>query len=67
MAAHGVDFSSVHPETSDTVLHAAAWLGDVQLMSFFMGYGLEVDPLNRESATPLHLAAEASQPAPEIT
>ena len=25
----------------DTVLHAAAGLGDVELMSFFMGYGVE--------------------------
>lgn len=25
----------------DTVLHASAGLGDVELMSFFMGYGVE--------------------------
>eukprot|EP00931_Biecheleriopsis_adriatica_P075067 TRINITY_DN49015_c0_g1_i1.p1 TRINITY_DN49015_c0_g1~~TRINITY_DN49015_c0_g1_i1.p1 ORF type:complete len:449 (+),score=99.09 TRINITY_DN49015_c0_g1_i1:58-1347(+) len=62
MAAHGVDFSlAVHPESRDTVLHAAASLGDVELVSFFMGYGVEVDPLNSQGATPLHLASEAAQ------
>ena len=29
------------PVFEDTVLHAAAGLGDVELMSFFMGYGVE--------------------------
>jgi len=62
MAAHGVDFTvSHHPETKDTVLHAAASIGDVELISFFMGYGVEVEVLNAQGNSPLHLAAEAAQ------
>ncbi|CAJ1429470.1 unnamed protein product [Effrenium voratum] len=61
MGAHGADFTAVHPDTQDSVLHAAASLGDAELISFFMGYGVEVDPTNQQGATPLHLAAEASQ------
>ncbi|CAK9075851.1 unnamed protein product, partial [Durusdinium trenchii] len=61
MAAHGVDFAAVHPETQDTVLHASAGLGNVELISFFMGYGVEVDPCNAQGATPLHLASEAAK------
>ncbi|CAE7038314.1 Rai14 [Symbiodinium sp. CCMP2592] len=62
MAAHGIDFcSAAHPETQDSVLHAAAGLGDVELISFFMGYGVEVDPINVQGATPLHVAAEQAQ------
>ncbi|CAL1134840.1 unnamed protein product [Cladocopium goreaui] len=62
MAAHGMDFTTaVHPETQDTVLHASAGLGDVELISFFMGYGVEVDPVNGQNSTPLHIAAEGTQ------
>jgi len=62
MAAHGVDFTTaMHPETKDTVLHAAATLGDVELISFFMGYGVEVELMNAQGNSPLHLAAEAAQ------
>ena len=70
----------------DTVLHASAGLGDVELISFFMGYGVEamcfedklnqtssnfdpmsgrlshqVDPVNGQNSTPLHIAAEGTQ------
>ncbi|CAE8666049.1 unnamed protein product [Polarella glacialis] len=62
MAAHGVDFGvAVHPQTKDTVLHAAARIGDVELVSFFMGYGVDVDPVNEQGDTPLHVAAEAAE------
>eukprot|EP00435_Cladocopium_sp_Y103_P005433 s526_g1.t2 len=62
MAAHGMDFTTaVHPETQDTVLHASAGLGDVELISFFMGYGVEVDPVNGQNSTPLHIASEGTQ------
>lgn len=61
MAEHGVNFSAAsHPRTGDTVLHVAAKLGDVELISFFMGYGVDTDPLNQQGETPLHLAAEGS-------
>jgi len=62
MAAHGMDFTTArHPETQDTVLHGSAGVGDVELISFFMGYGVEVDPLNGQGATPLHVASEGTQ------
>jgi len=61
MAEHGVDFSAAsHPRTGDTVLHVAAKLGDVELVSFFMGYGVDIDPLNQQGETPLHRAAEGA-------
>lgn len=62
MAAHGADFTVIsHPETKDSVLHVAAKIGDVELISFFMGFGVEVDPLNLQGDTPLHIAAEAAE------
>lgn len=62
MAAHGADFTIVsHPETKDSVLHVAARIGDVELISFFMGFGVEVDPLNLQGDTPLHIAAETAE------
>jgi len=64
MAAHDMDFTRAkHPESQDTVLHAAAYMGDIELISFFMGFGVEVDPLNAQGCTPLHMAAEQARMA----
>eukprot|EP00933_Yihiella_yeosuensis_P009030 TRINITY_DN114801_c0_g1_i1.p1 TRINITY_DN114801_c0_g1~~TRINITY_DN114801_c0_g1_i1.p1 ORF type:complete len:422 (-),score=84.58 TRINITY_DN114801_c0_g1_i1:143-1408(-) len=61
MVAHGADLATaVHPGSRDTVLHEAARIGDADLIGFFMGYGVDVDPLNVQGETPLHLAAEAA-------
>mmetsp|Transcript_65400 Transcript_65400/g.156391 ORF Transcript_65400/g.156391 Transcript_65400/m.156391 type:complete len:404 (-) Transcript_65400:109-1320(-) len=63
MAGHGADFTeAIHPATQDSVLHAAARLGDLELITFFMGYGVEVDPVNAQGDTPLHLAADGFHP-----
>lgn len=62
MVEHGVDIGSLyHPLTQDSVLHAVVRCGDVELIGFCMGYGAEVDPLNRQGETPLHLAVQWSE------
>lgn len=60
-ASHGADFAVTHGETSDTLLHVAARLGDVDLVTFFMGYGVEIDPVNTSGETPLHLATARAE------
>lgn len=65
MEGHGMDFHTVsNPETGDSVLHAAARVGDANLISFFMGYGVEVDPTNSLGETPLHLTVEVGEVPP---
>lgn len=66
MFGHGADFSAVeHPETRETVMHAAARLDDVPLIEYFMGFGVDVDPVSAAGETPLHLAAESCAPGGE--
>lgn len=61
MLGHGVDVcAAVHPRTRDTVMHAAARLGDEELIAFFTAHGVEIDPLNEQGETPLHLAASGA-------
>mmetsp|Transcript_24528 Transcript_24528/g.56532 ORF Transcript_24528/g.56532 Transcript_24528/m.56532 type:complete len:381 (+) Transcript_24528:79-1221(+) len=61
MAGHGADFTEAFdPASKDSVLHTSARRGDVELMTFFMGYGVEVDPVNNQGDTPLHVAATAA-------
>merc|ERR1712176_1064106 len=63
MEEHGIDVSAVvHPQTRDTVLHVAARLGDVDLIGLFISLGVdEVNPVNEQGETPLHLAAEGAE------
>lgn len=68
MAEHGLEFSGAQGgEFRDTVMHVAARLGDVELVSFFMGYGVDVDPTNGPGDTPLHLAAESAPGGEALT
>eukprot|EP00927_Polykrikos_kofoidii_P015566 TRINITY_DN16934_c0_g2_i2.p1 TRINITY_DN16934_c0_g2~~TRINITY_DN16934_c0_g2_i2.p1 ORF type:complete len:252 (+),score=30.05 TRINITY_DN16934_c0_g2_i2:104-757(+) len=60
MVEHGLDLSTcVEADTGDTALHAAARLGDAQLIGFCMGYGVDINPCNVRGDIPLHLAAES--------
>lgn len=61
MAGHGMDFqSAVHPESGDRALHEAARQDSADLIEFFMGYGVDVDPINARGETPLHIAASSA-------
>eukprot|EP00929_Paragymnodinium_shiwhaense_P009029 TRINITY_DN113051_c0_g1_i1.p1 TRINITY_DN113051_c0_g1~~TRINITY_DN113051_c0_g1_i1.p1 ORF type:complete len:460 (+),score=105.41 TRINITY_DN113051_c0_g1_i1:131-1510(+) len=60
MVEHGVDLADLsHPDTEDTVLHIAGRKGAAELIAFFMGYGVDIEPLNGKGETPLHLAVES--------
>lgn len=63
MLEHGADLgSAVHPVTGDAAMHAAARFGDAELVAFCCGHGTDINPVNGQGETPLHLATAAAPP-----
>eukprot|EP00744_Colponema_vietnamica_P025828 GILI01038114.1.p1 GENE.GILI01038114.1~~GILI01038114.1.p1 ORF type:complete len:264 (-),score=47.76 GILI01038114.1:31-822(-) len=48
-------------EGGDTCMHIAARKGSLELLTFFVSKGADIDPLNANGETPLYVAAEAGQ------
>jgi len=62
MLGHSADVcNSRHPETYDTAMHAAARLGDAELVAFFTAHGVDIDGANKQGERPIHLAAAATE------
>lgn len=72
MLGHNADIcTAAHPNTGDTAMHAAARLGDAELVAFCTGHGVDINPANAQGETPLHLAAAGatdgeSGPSPAV-
>jgi len=66
MLGHNADVcNAVHPTTKDTAMHAAARIGDEELVAFLTAHGVEIDFTNEQKETPLLLAcATASDKLP---
>lgn len=67
MEKHGADLAEVRDtETGNTVLHIAARKGNIDMISFSMGRGVDINPVNKSGASPLHLAVEKSGSLPAV-
>eukprot|EP00443_Scrippsiella_acuminata_P007919 CAMPEP_0115268604 /NCGR_PEP_ID=MMETSP0270-20121206/52605_1 /TAXON_ID=71861 /ORGANISM="Scrippsiella trochoidea, Strain CCMP3099" /LENGTH=483 /DNA_ID=CAMNT_0002684809 /DNA_START=47 /DNA_END=1495 /DNA_ORIENTATION=+ len=65
MLGHNADIcGSVHPQTRDSTMHAAARLGDEELVAFLTAHGVDIDPVNAQGETPLHLACGVAVEVP---
>eukprot|EP00742_Colponemidia_sp_Colp-10_P004945 GILJ01005283.1.p1 GENE.GILJ01005283.1~~GILJ01005283.1.p1 ORF type:complete len:363 (-),score=31.17 GILJ01005283.1:111-1199(-) len=58
ISEHGVDVNQTERNTLETCIHIAARSGNLDLLTFAISRGAELDVCNKNGETPLHLAVD---------